>query len=46
MPEHPDPAVPWLRYADSGIKFIENPRWTPAERAALEQFGLLFMGIV
>ncbi len=41
---HPNPDIPWLRYAGSGIKFVVNPTWTPEERAALEQYDLIYEG--
>lgn len=41
---HPNPSDPWVRYAGTGIKFITNPRWTRAEREALQRHDLLFEG--
>jgi hypothetical protein len=38
----PDPTDPWLRYKGSGIQFIENPKWTKAQRDALIRYDLLW----
>lgn len=43
---HPDPDDPWLRYQGTGIKMIENPAWTVAERAALARYDLLHLGSI
>jgi hypothetical protein len=40
--DHQDPTDPWLRYKGSGIQFIENPRWTKAQRDALIRYDLLW----
>lgn len=40
--DHPDPTDPWLRYKGSGIQFIENPKWTKAQRDALIRYDLLW----
>jgi hypothetical protein len=41
-PIHEDPTDPWLRYRGTGIQFIENPKWTKAERDALIRYDLLW----
>lgn len=38
---HIDPFNPWVRYAGTGIRFIENPSWTNAERADLARYDLI-----
>ena len=39
--DHDDPFNPWVRYAGTGIRFIENPGWRDAERADLAQYDLI-----
>jgi len=41
---HPRRSEPWRRYRGAGIRFIANPRWTPAERSALARCDLLLAG--
>ena len=40
--DHPDLTDPWLRYKGSDIQFIENPKWTKAQRDALIRYDLLW----
>jgi hypothetical protein len=39
--DHDDPFDPWLRYAGTDIRFINNPIWTDSERADLDRYDLI-----
>lgn len=43
---HPNPFKPLHRYKGTGIQFIPNPDWSFEEKTALEEYNLVFDGVL